>query len=322
MIQGTIKFKSALLILFLSQSAMAFNFNQSSATAYMNASSFPNTLGDITSLASGAASVTANGWPNPISKDHVKIESVTLDSALIDREFTIEVKVANSSWMSNTAAINKCVWVDGSCSTNGSTSTAVNNRATQPVFIRLKRNTLNSYDAIPNGANIATVKLQQYGGGGSVRGAAAYLYFKFDGAVTPVVPTCDVKNFDNNVTLPKVKRTDLVSHGSGRYTGATKEFNINLACENTPKVNVTFSGDKMSGVASEDVLVNKLSGNDNVGVQILYGSNPLKIGEKVAVLSAAGSNELLKFNAYYYYKGGTVQGGTIKSQSEFTFTYE
>jgi hypothetical protein len=78
----------------------------------------------------------------------------------------------------------------------------------------------------------------------AVESCPATLYFKFDGAVTPIIPTCDITNFDNNVTLPDVRRADLVNHGAGRYTGVTKEFNINLACENTPKVTVKFNGDK------------------------------------------------------------------------------
>jgi type 1 fimbria pilin len=150
----------------------------------------------------------------------------------------------------------------------------------------------------------------------------ATLYFKFDGAVTPIIPTCDITNFDNNVTLPDVRRADLVRHGAGRYTGVTKEFNINLACENMPKVTVKFNGDKMPGIASEDVLVNKLSGNDNIGIQLVHNNNAMKIGENIELLSAAADSENLKFNAYYYYKGGTVQSGSIKANSEFTFTYQ
>jgi type 1 fimbria pilin len=78
------------------------------------------------------------------------------------------------------------------------------------------------------------------------------------------------------VTLPDVRRADLVRHGAGRYTGVTKEFNINLACENKPKVSVKFNGDKMPGIASEDVLVNKLSGNDNIGIQLVHNNNAIK----------------------------------------------
>jgi hypothetical protein len=47
----------------------------------------------------------------------------------------------------------------------------------------------------------------------------AYLDFYTSGEITPVIPTCDVKNFDNNVTLPEVRRADLVRHGAGDTPG-------------------------------------------------------------------------------------------------------
>jgi hypothetical protein len=70
----------------------------------------------------------------------------------------------------------------------------------------------------------------------------------------------------------------------------------------------------MPGIASEDVLVNKLSGNDNIGIQLVHNNNAMKIGENIELLSAAADSENLKFNAYYYYKGGAVQSGPIKSR--------
>jgi type 1 fimbria pilin len=226
--------------------------------------------------------------------------------------------------MSASAAVGKCVWVDANCSINGSTSTPVNNRATQAISVRLLRNSTAAYDPIPAGTDIATVILwhfsSAYPSGRS--SPVATLYFKFDGAVTPIIPTCDITNFDSNVIMPDVRRSDLVRQGAGRYTGVSKEFNINLACGNMPRVTVKFNGDKMPGIASEDVLVNKLSGNDNIGIQLFYKSNAMKIGENIELLSAAADSENLKFNAYYYYKGGAVQSGPIKSQTEFTFTYE
>ena len=316
----------ALLCGLMSKAAIGFDFvpDDATATAYMNASTFPATLGNITSAASASTTVLASGWPNSISKDSVKIKSVTINPDLTARGFTLQVKVANSSWMSASAAVGKCVWVDANCSINGSTSTPVNNRATQAISVRLLRNSTAAYDPIPAGTDIATVILwhfsSAYPSGRS--SPVATLYFKFDGAVTPIIPTCDITNFDNNVTLPDVRRADLVNHGAGRYTGVTKEFNINLACENTPKVSVKFNGDKMPGIASEDVLVNKLSGNDNIGIQLAHNNNAMKIGENIELLSAAADSENLKFNAYYYYKGGAVQSGPIKSQTEFTFTYE
>ncbi|QJF15653.1 type 1 fimbrial protein [Phytobacter diazotrophicus] len=316
----------ALLCGLMSKVAIGFDFvpKQATATAYMNASVFPATLGNITSAASASATVLADGWPNSSYLDSVKIKFVTINPDLTARGFTLQVKVGNSSWMSDTAAVGKCVWVDANCSTNGSTSTEAKNKPTVPVSVRLLRNSTAAYDPIPAGTDIATITLWHYSSfypSGRTFNAAT-LYFKFDGAVTPIIPTCDITNFDNNVTLPDVRRADLVNHGTGRYTGVTKEFNINLACENTPRVTVRFNGDKMSGVASEDVLMNKLSGNDNIGIQLFYKSNAMKIGENIELVSAAADSENLKFNAYYYYKGGAVQSGPIKSQTEFTFTYE
>ncbi|MDV2876708.1 hypothetical protein, partial [Phytobacter diazotrophicus] len=255
----------------ISKVAIGFTFvpDKATTTAYMNSSAFPATLGNITSAASASATVLASGWPNSSDRDSAKIKLVTINPDLTARGFTLQVKAGNSSWMSDTAAVGKCVWVDANCSTNGSTSTEAKNKPTVPVSVRLLRNSTAAYDPIPAGTDIATVILWHYSrtfpsGWAS---SPATLYFKFDGAVTPIIPTCDITNFDNNVTLPDVRRADLVNHGAGRYTGVTKEFNINLACENKPKVSVKFNDDKMPGITSEDVLVNKLSGNDNIGIQ-------------------------------------------------------
>ncbi|MGY6027357.1 Fimbrial-type adhesion domain-containing protein [Phytobacter sp. AG2a] len=304
---------------FTPEETLAFGYNDSSATAYMDAATFPARTGNVTSLTSGGASVRASGYPNSSFKDMVKIYSVEFNSQIQNRGFTLEVKVGNSEWMEPSAAVGKCVWADDKCTVSYSSS--LNNYPTVAVYIRLKKNNTATYTTIPTNTLIATIRLRM-NNYGAYDSTLLPLYFRFNGSVTPVVPTCDVKNFDNTVTLPEVKRADLISQGSGRYNGVTKEFTINLACENTPKVSVKFDGDKLPGITSEDVLVNKLTGNDNVGVQILYNSNPLKISEKVAVLSSAGASEALKFNAYYYYKGGTVQSGPIKSQTEFTFSYE
>ncbi len=301
-----------------SGNALAFSFGSASATAYLYASSIPKTLGDITSGASGGASVKANGLPTSEYQDTVRISSVTVSPAISDREFTVQVGI-NNSWTNASSSNGRCVYYTTSCNISQNES---KNEPTVPVSVKLKRNSTNAYTPIPDGTLIATVKLTQYSRFATGGGPSATLYFYTFGEVTPIIPTCEVKNFDNKVTLPDVRRADLVSHGTGRYAGATKEFTINLACKYQPKVNVTFDGDKMPGIASEDVLVNKLTGNDNVGVQILYGSNPLKIGAKVALLSAARASESLKFKAYYYYKGGTVQSGPVKSQTVFTFDYK
>ena len=286
----------------ISKVAIGFSFvpEEATATAYMNASAFPATLGNITSAASASATVLAEGRPRRDYFDAVKIKFVTINPELTARGFSLQVKVGNSSWMSDTAAVGKCVWVDADCSMTTYTSGDVS-KLTVPVSVRLLRNSTAAYEPIPAGTDIATISLWAYSSSHPSGRPffTATLYFKFDGAVTPIIPTCDITNFDNNVTLPDVRRSDLVRHGAGRYTGVTKEFNINLACENTPKVSVKFNGDKMPGITSEDVLVNKLSGNDNIGIQLVHNNNAIKVGENMEVLSAAADSENLKFNAYY-----------------------
>ncbi|MEH5973761.1 fimbrial protein [Phytobacter diazotrophicus] len=310
---------TALFGFVFSETALAFVFVTDSATAYLSNSKVPNTLGDITSGASGGASVKANGTPTSMLQDKVKISSVRVGSGISSREFTVQIGI-NNSWKNSASSNGRCVYYTADCNTSQHQSR--DNEPTVPVYVRLKRNSSNVYTAIPSGTFIARVTLTQYSVSEPNGGAVAYLDFYTSGEITPVIPTCDVKNFDNNVTLPDVRRADLVNHGAGRYTGVTKEFNINLACENKPKVSVKFNGDKMPGITSEDVLVNKLSGNDNIGIQLVHNNNAMKIGENIELLSAAADSENLKFNAYYYYKGGTVQSGSIKANSEFTFTYQ
>lgn len=299
--------------------AKAFYFGSGSATAYLSASSVPKTLGNITSGASGGAAVQAYGNPNSNNQDLVKIQSVSVGSAFTSQDFTVQIGIAGT-WTDAASSAGRCVWYNN-CDTSQSGSK--NGDFTRAVTVRLKRTSTAAYTTIPSGTTIAVVQLRQYSRSTSGNnGSGAVLTFKLNGDLTPITPTCNVKDFDKTVTLPSVMRPDLVSHGVGRYTGATKEFTISLECEHSPKVSVKFDGDKMPGITSEDVLVNKSSGNDNVGIQILYSANPLKIGEKVAVLSSADDSEALKFNAYYYYKGGDVQSGPVKSQSEFLFSYE
>lgn len=142
------------------------------------------------------------------------------------------------------------------------------------------------------------------------------------------VPTCDVKNFDNKVLLPIVRTADLLKSGAGRYTKAKKPFTINLQCTDSPKVSVTFTGAIMG--SNDEVLKNLEPNNPNVGIQLEYVDNysttktTVKNGTVFQVLQSAGTNEILNFNSYYYYKGddSAVNGGLVKSSAEFLFTYQ
>lgn len=303
--------------LLTSHSAMAFIFEQSEATAYLSASSFPNTLGNVTSPASGTASVQADGTANSLHNDVVKIESVWFNPEFSKRGFTLQIKVSNQSWRTIDQSIGNCVWIDEGCSSNRSGS--VDNYPTLPVSVRLVRNSTDAYAAIPAGTGIATVNLRHYSRTQPNGYETARLHFLLNGSVTPIVPTCSVSSYDNSVTLPEVPRKDIIKY-SWRYQAVSKEFAINLACENAPDVSVTFNGTKMDG--ADHALKNLNSGNPNVGIQIMYGDTPLEIGAALKVASSAANSVTLKFKAYYWTNGGTVNAGAIRSNSEFTFNYQ
>ncbi|MEH5014988.1 fimbrial protein [Phytobacter diazotrophicus] len=309
-------------MLFMPRVAMAFGCSIPTAkqTFTMAATSMPKKSSD-TPLISSSFTTFCWGHATTDELDALRIQSITMDPAFTDADYTVEVSLGGGAWQTPSAVQYACIWPGGNKNYNCSPIAGTNRDNTRSISIRVSRNSNSAImTPIPNNTTIATILIYQRSRG--IWDNLITLTYKLSGEISAIVPTCDVKNFDNNVTLPDVRRADLVNHGAGRYTGVTKEFNINLACENTPKVSVKFNGDKMPGITSEDVLVNKLSGNDNIGIQLAHNNNAMKIGENIELLSAAADSENLKFNAYYYYKGGAVQSGPIKSQTEFTFIYE
>lgn len=302
-----------LVIISIPKLASAFWFSDRS-NGYLNASAVPATLGPLTS-SSVSAYIQGNGNPTPTDKDLVRVSSVYVNGAITSRGFTVEF-YHNGSWMSGSSLNGQCVWSNPYCNTNSSGSSF----AKIYISLRLKRTSTAAYTPIPDNTLIARVSFLQYSQHGG--GATNYIEFYTRGDIAPVNPTCNVKDFDKTVMLPPVNRNDISSHGVGRYSGATKEFDITLECSDKPKISVKFDGDKMTGIATDEVLANKATGNDNVGIQILHKDNPIKFGTAFEILTSTQKNESLKFNAYYYYKGGTVSPGPVKAQAEFLFTYK
>lgn len=302
---------SVLGMLMLPKAALGFGFwDSGKGVGYLDASSIPNTLGSISSGYSTFATRGASGYPDTKDGDYVTVSGISVSTAMTSRGFNVQFSVSNGS----------CVWPDTSCKHNYPYSYPLT-QETVGIRVRLTRNSTAAYDPIPSGTPIGTVSFRQYStwGGGATSSVSFYTR---GGAVTPVVPTCDVKSFDETVTLPKIMNSDLTNSSIGRYPAASKDFNIHLACSDSPKVSVKFDGTKMAGITDENVLANLVSGNDNVGVQLVFNDNAIKLGEFFEVINSAGETEDVKFNAHYYYKGGAVNGGKVKSQAEFLFNYK
>ncbi|MGK9174908.1 fimbrial protein [Yokenella regensburgei] len=320
--------KKSLLILFLITASAVFFpataeafFFGTSYNGYLtiNADDNIEKLGNVTSSnVSSEAKVWAEGWPDTNSRDRVIITDVSVNSEFTNKGFTVEMKIGSGSWGSASSRIYSCVWPDRYCSVYGSPH--VQKSYTEGISVRLKRNSMTSYTPIRAGTNIAIVWLAQYSNSG-VSTAKVYLYTQSN-AITVVNPTCDVTGYDELVTLPSVMRSDIQSQGPGRYSAAQKDFSIKLQCTDKPKVSIKFKGDPMSGVATNDVLTNSDTANNNIGIQMVYNNNAVKVDETIMqVSSAAAASEELKFKAYYYYKGGEIKTGPVRSQAEFLVSY-
>lgn len=275
------------------------------------------------SAQSPAFSTYCSGTATSYQYDALRINSFTPNSIFTSRGFTVDVSVGGGSWANPT---NTCIWPSSNTGYNCGGSSMSDSGNTRSIAVRVRRTGTGSFTTIPAGTTIATIVIWQRSNNtwsGSGGWWQITLTYYSNSAINPSIPTCAINSFDESVILPPVSRTDLVSHGIGRYTAATKEFNINLKeCKDKPKISVKYTGDTMTGTGTDTVLANKTSGNDNVGIQIFYNGSAIKIGDKLTTITSTQANENLKFNSYYYFKGGAVSAGPIQSNAEFTMSYE
>lgn len=262
------------------------------------------------------------GDPGPNYYDALRTTSLTISESLTSLGFAGYVQY-NGGTKYDASSNQVCIWPDNSCtiaSSSGSKSIPI--YATVGIKRSSGSGAWQSGMTIPAGTEIARLVTQMRI---MKSWSSAYVTWSFILKSDLVIPayTCSITQYDKSVTLPDVRRSDIIANGTGRYPNAKKEFKFDLACEPQTSVSVTFDGDTLSGTGTDSVLKNKLNGNDNVGIQLLFNdSTPVKMTEKLEVASSAQSSQLLNFNAYYYYKGGEINNGPIKANTTFTFEYQ
>ena len=321
----------ALLVCPMTVSAVELNCTAYGQTSYYNASRTIIVPVDSLELSKDKLDVlltsmnnyaTCGGKAQPNYADAVRTRALTLSTALTNLGYQGYV-ISNGGPMV-LSPTNLCLWPDSSCSIiNGFDKTPLLN-----VKIGIKR-AVNSGNwkagaTIDANTEIANMLTQfRYGLGSMSWGTTFNWSFVLKNNMVIPAYTCSVTQYDKSVTLPNIRRSDIVSHGTGRYPNAKKTFKFNLSCDEQTSVSVTFEGDTLSGTGTDSVLKNRLSGNDNVGIQLLFNdTTPVKMAEKITVAASAQSAELLSFNAYYYYKGGDISGGPVKANTTFTFEYQ
>ncbi|PXW44360.1 type 1 fimbria pilin [Klebsiella oxytoca] len=275
-------------------------------------------------------SIKCNGFTSPNMGDALRIVSVTLNSKLINSGFvdsTLSIADGGTFTYPFSDAINKCVWIDQNCGMTNFTGSAW----TKALTLTLKRAAGTWPDlSMYSGENLITVVLQQRGyhtHDSIPYWGPVYITMTYrlrEGSIIPQTYTCDINTYDNTVDLPAAKVSDILAQSPGKVSSSKTRFNIQLGCKAKTRVSLQFTGTTMSDTGTDDVLVNQIAGNENIGIQLYRADagTAITFNNKYLVINSADATENLDFDAYYYYKGGSVVAGIIKSISTFTFSYE
>jgi len=284
----------------------------------LNKSSLDVLLTDMGNYAScyGAAD---NTW-----QDAFKSTNLTLSPALTNLGFKGYIQYGSGAKSMSPPDV--CLWPDNNCSINNAFGTyAINAK------IGLSRSAgsgnWSAGMSIEPGDEVARLQTwtRNYGSGQSYNWHYGITWiFRVNAKMTIPAYTCNIVTpYDQTiVNLPSVSRADLVGNGTGRYANANKEFKFNLSCDAGTKVSVKVEGDTMTG--QDTVLENKISGNPDVGIQLLYNNTTVvKPYETLKLVdSASAGQQLFSFNAYYFTKSTSVTGGLVKASATFWFDYQ
>lgn len=108
--------------------------------------------------------------------------------------------------------------------------------------------------------------------------------------------------------------------------GAQNTQNLGLNCNANANITVTLMGTQNPDVSNTSVLA--LSGQENsdvasgVGVQLLYGGNPLVLNTPILLKTSTGGAESLPLTARYYQTKNTVTTGKANASATLNITYQ
>ena len=136
---------------------------------------------------------------------------------------------------------------------------------------------------------------------------------------------CSVSTPNVSVTLPTVNVGSFT--GVGNTLGGTP-FTIGLQCDANARINATLNFSQDSDTTDQSVAAVTGKGSagvaSGVGIQLLYGSTPLKNNTMTLLKTSSGGLELPAgaFSARYFQTKSTVQAGTANTTATMTLTYQ
>ncbi|CAJ0822637.1 fimbrial protein [Ralstonia flaminis] len=137
-------------------------------------------------------------------------------------------------------------------------------------------------------------------------------------------PTCTVNNTSITIPLGNVSGGSFSNVGSRSTASGTQ--NIALTCTGSPRVRMTLQGTQAAGGPNTAVALTGAGGAgvaQGIGVEVLYGGNPLVVNSATpTVVSAAAGATLNVPIAARYYRTGTVTAGRANASPTLRFDYD
>lgn len=147
-------------------------------------------------------------------------------------------------------------------------------------------------------------------------------------AFTPVVINvlaCSITTSSINVALEPI----IVSKFTGAgVTLGDKAFTIGLNCDAGTRINASLSGMQNAETSDNSVLALSNAGSSGiasgVGIQLLYGNTPLKLGQNIVLKTSSGGSEFPSgaFTARYYQTKATATVGDANTTATLNLTYQ
>ncbi len=142
-------------------------------------------------------------------------------------------------------------------------------------------------------------------------------------SVSVTSTSCSLTSTSINVPLGDVQSSAFSGIGSG---AGDKTFNLGLSCDKDANINVALAGSQNADTADTSVLALTNAGQSGtakgVGVQLLYGSVPLKLNNNILLKTSAGGQETLPFSARYYQTQTAIGAGLANSSATLNITYQ
>ena len=271
---------------------------------------------------------TCYGWGSTNYRDYLRIDKITTEPILTGSGLKLFYTYGGVEYdMSN--GFQRCVWpvANTSCPT-GNTYASGTYKANGKVILK-RVSTTSSNANVPAGSQIGFFSLQQHGNYGSGP-SWGETYSNYTNLVLYNIdaltfPTCAINlgSISQSVALPTVDSSQFSGIGS---TEGVTPFSIKLDCEPSVSVYATVTDSNSLGNTASVFTNSPSSQATGVGIQMLYQSSPVELGESNQFYvtdsdSSTSKTISIPFEARYIQTSSRVIPGMIEANAIVTFEY-